>query len=257
MSLGLSGLANTCYQDYIYQQTKVTTQNSNVDFNGFISAKRTENTDSLQSTTETSASNVETYTEYLRSKYGKVTIKSVGKDQASLDRMGKCMGGNDVVIAPNILEEMANNPEKAIYYEKKIDDFFDAVPSLNVSFASKGLIHEPGGVVIHEDGSVTYIGGCSDSPERVAEVNKINKAKQEKRIKQRKELLERSQEAAERQRQIIEQNNQKLILTKAIKDNTLNFDKTLDTNVSSYVIGAVSAYENMVDVYSESIIKNT
>ncbi|MDE7253119.1 MAG: hypothetical protein K2O32_09275 [Acetatifactor sp.] len=161
-------------------------------------------TEQLQKTGEAAnASKVDAYTEYLQSKYGNVKIQSVGKDQQSLDRAGKSMSGNDVVIAPNILEQMANDPKKASYYEQKIDDFFDAIPRLTASFASKGLVYEPGGVVVHEDGSVTYIGGCSDSPERVAEVNAINKAKREKEAAQRKANLEHSRDAAEeRQRQI-------------------------------------------------------
>ena len=110
-------------------------------------------------------SKVDAYTEYLRSKYGNVRIQSVGKDKQSLDRAGKSMNGSDVVIAPNILEQMANDPEKAAYYEGKIDDFFNATPGLKAQFAAQGLDYQPCGVVIHEDGSVTYIGGCADSPE--------------------------------------------------------------------------------------------
>ncbi len=160
-------------------------------------ASGTSFTEQLQKTGEAAnTSKVDTYTEYLQSKYGNVRIQSVGKDQQSLDRIGKSMSGSDVVIAPNILEQMANDPEKARYYEQKIDDFFDAIPSLTASFATKGLVYEPGGVVVHEDGSVTYISGCSDSPERVREVNEINKAKREKEAAQRKENIERSQEAA-------------------------------------------------------------
>lgn len=34
---------------------------------------------------------------------------------------------------------------------------------------------------MHDDGSVTYVGGCSDSPERIAQVERENKAKQEKK----------------------------------------------------------------------------
>lgn len=71
-------------------------------------------------------------------------------------------------------ESLQEAAEKAAYYEQKMDDFFEATPQLSASFAAKGLVYEPGGVVVHEDGSVTYIGGCSDSPERVAEVNAIN-----------------------------------------------------------------------------------
>ena len=97
----------------------------------------------LQKAGEAGTSKVDAYTEYLRSKYGNVKIQSVGKDQKSLDRVGKSMNGNDVVIAPNILEQMANDPEKAAYYEGKIDDFFNATPMLTASFAAKGLVYEP------------------------------------------------------------------------------------------------------------------
>lgn len=34
-------------------------------------------------------------------------------------KVGKSMSGNDVIIAPNIVEQMANDPDKAAYYEKK------------------------------------------------------------------------------------------------------------------------------------------
>lgn len=145
-------------------------------------------------------SRVEVYRKYLEQKYGNVSIQSVGKDQESLDRIGKSMSGNDVVIAPNILEQMAKDPEEAVYYEEKIDDFFSAAPGLKASFAARGLDYQACGVVIHEDGSVTYISGCADSPERVAEVNAINQAKQEKEAAQQRADLERSREAAAEQK---------------------------------------------------------
>ncbi len=145
-------------------------------------------------------SKVDTYTEYLKSKYGNVRIQNVGKDQKSLDRVGKSMSGSGVVIAPNILEQMADAPEKAVYYEGKIDDFFEATTRLKASFAAQGLDYQPCGGVVHEDGSVTYIGGCADSPERVAEVNAINKAKREKEAAQRKASMERIREIAEEQK---------------------------------------------------------
>ena len=176
----------------------------------------------LQKTGGAGTSKVDDYTEYLRSKYGNVRIQSVGKDQQSLDRAGKSMSGSDVVIAPNILEQMANDPEKAAYYEGKIDDFFNAIPMLKASFSAKGLVYEPGGVVVHEDGSVTYIGGCSDSPERVREVNEINKAKREKEAAQRKASLERSQEAAEERRREMEIAYRKQSMAEALANITIN-----------------------------------
>ena len=176
----------------------------------------------LQKTGGAGTSKVDDYTEYLRSKYGNVRIQSVGKDQQSLDRAGKSMSGSDVVIAPNILEQMANDPEKAAYYEGKIDDFFNAIPMLKASFSAKGLVYEPGGVVVHEDGSVTYIGGCSDSPERVREVNDINKAKREKEAAQRKASLERSQEASEERRREMEIAYRKQSMAEALANITIN-----------------------------------
>ena len=213
-------------------------------------------TDSLQGAVETSAARVEEYMEYLKGKYGNVTIQSIGKDQSSLDRVGKSMSGSDVIIAPNILEQMTNDPEKAAYYEQKIDDFFEATPQLSASFAAKGLVYEPGGVVVHEDGSVTYIGGCSDSPERVAEVNAINKAKREKEAAQRKASLEHSQEAAEQQRQIVEHHYQKQMLTEALQKQLSDTSNLHIVNQPQVMTPAVAAYENAISTFSKSVIEN-
>ena len=159
----------------------------------------------LQNAGSVGKTEVEAYTDYLN---GNVSIQSIGKDQASLDRVGRGMSGSDVIIAPNILEQMATDSDKAAFYENKIDEYFNTIiPRDTVAFAAKGLVYEPGGVVVHEDGTVTYISGCSDSPERVAEVEAEHKAKREKReaeAKMREESLERSREAAEEQKQIRE-----------------------------------------------------
>ena len=159
----------------------------------------------LQNAGSVGKTEVEAYTDYLKSKYGNVSIQSVGRDQASLDRVGRGMSGSDVIIAPNILEQMATDSDKAAFYENKIDEYFNTIiPRDTVAFAAKGLVYEPGGVVVHEDGTVTYISGCSDSLERVAEVEAEHKAKREAEAKMREESLERSREAAEEQKQIRE-----------------------------------------------------
>ncbi|MCM1499396.1 MAG: DUF6033 family protein [Clostridium sp.] len=203
--------------------------------------------DQLQKTGEAAdTSKVDAYTEYLKSKYGKVTIQSIGKDQASLDRAGKSMSGNDVVIAPNILEQMANDSEKAAYYEGKIDDFFNAIPMLKASFAAQGLDYQPCGVVIHEDGSVTYISGCADSPERVAEVNAINKAKREKEAAQRKANMERSRETAEEQRRQMEIAYRQKSMTEFFTNHVIDTSEITYT-VSPEIMGSVvAAYEKNI-----------
>ena len=149
------------------------------------------------------------------------------------------MGGHDVVIAPNILEDMANDPNKATYYEKKISDYFDAIPRLNAQFAAQGLVHEPGGVVIHEDGSVTYIGGCSDSPERFAQA----RAEQEEKWAKRKKNMELSQEAADKRRALTEMQNKKEILAKILQS------RMFDAGTNFYITDQSQAIDSAVMAY--------
>lgn len=181
-------------------------------------------------TNEVETSSVEAYKKHLESKYGQITVQSVGKDQASLQKAGSRMNGSSVVIAPNILEDMANDPEKAIYYEKKIDDFFNATPKLKAQFAAQGLNYEPCGVVIHEDGSVTYIGGCGDSPERVAEVNRINAEKAKKKAEQQRQYQEQSAAAAAQRRAMWERTAE----TAALEKTFSNIGDLLKTRMVSY-----------------------
>ena len=171
----------------------------------------------VSETAETS--NVDAYMEHLKKKYGRVTIESIGKDQASLEKAGKRMSGNDVVIAPNILEEMANDPKKAAYYEQKIDYFFtDVIPSGKAFAASMGLTFEPCGVVVHEDGTVTYICGGGDSPERVAEVNRINAEKAKKKAEQQRQYQEQAAAAAAQRRAMWERTAETAALEKTFSN---------------------------------------
>lgn len=82
----------------------------------------TKGTNFIEQLQETSTSKVDAYTEYLKSKYGKVTIQSIGKDQASLDRAGKSMSGGEVVIAPNILEQMANDYQQKQAIDESVSE---------------------------------------------------------------------------------------------------------------------------------------
>lgn len=158
------------------------------------------------------------YLKHLESKYGKVTIEDVGRDRESLEKVGKRMSGSDVFIAPNMLEKMAGDPEIAAYYEKKIDDFFEATPRLKAHFAAQGLTYEPCGVVVHKDGSVTYICGGGDTPERVAEVNRINRERDAKRAQQRKLYFEQSAAAAEQRRALWERSAKAKLLEDSVTE---------------------------------------
>lgn len=189
----------------------------------------------LKATVEVSGTQMEEYLDHLRQKYGNLRIESIPKDQASLEKVGRGMSGNDVIIAPNVLEKMAGEPETAAYYEKKISDYFDAIPRLDAMCAAQGLVHDPGGMVIHEDGSVTYIGGCHDSPERVAQVQTEHRAKAEKRAERQKQLLERSQEEAEARQELWEVQHQKRVVMESV------FQTTFGTDTDYYFVEPAQA----------------
>lgn len=126
------------------------------------------------------------YKKHLETKFGmRVTVKNFRKDQESMDALGRGMSGNDLVIAPNILGEMATNREKAQYYEEKIQYYFDSIPKWKAESAAMGLTYEPCGVAIHEDGTVYYIGGGTETPERKAQIEAAQKAKREKKFRRR------------------------------------------------------------------------
>ena len=170
------------------------------------SANKASFTEQLQKTGEAGISKAEAYTEYLKQKYGAgVSIQNVGKDQRSMDNIGAGTAGTgNVVIASNILEQMANDPEKAAYYEKKIQEHFDSLPQTEAFMAAVGHKITSCGVVVHEDGTVTYYLSGEESPEKKAKVEAEQKAKQEKKAARHQENLKRSQEAVEKRRQEME-----------------------------------------------------
>ncbi len=178
--------------------------------------------DMIKQTAEnSSADRTEVYKDYLKQKYGNVTFKNVSKDHETLERLGKRMSGNDVVIAPNIVEEMANDPEKAAYYEGKIDDFFNDIPRKKAMSAAQGLVYQPCGVVIHEDGSVTYISGCSnDTPETRAKIKAEQEAKRKKQEKYRLII----EETANKRRQIASWQYQKPFMAQALQKGSFAFN---------------------------------
>jgi hypothetical protein len=195
---------NTIQTEYGITKPVVTTKAANTTGKGTF-WKAIQKSLNASEVTESAPQSAEDYKKYLEKRFGPVTLQSIGKDQKSLEAVGKRMRGNDVYIAPNIFDKMVNDRETANYYEKKISYFFtDVIPNGEAYAKSIGLTFEPCGVVIHEDGTVTYICGGGDPPEKVAKVAAENQAKREKQAKRRKELAELSAERALLQRKMWE-----------------------------------------------------
>ena len=193
----------------------------------------------------TSSDNVvEAYKNSLQNKFGcPITVASVGKDQNSMDRFaGGTVGSGNVAIAPNILEQMANDPEKAAYYEKKIQEHFDSLPSTETFLGAHNLRMTTSGVTIHEDGTVTYYCSCEETPEYKAKVAADHKAKREKEAKERQEGIERSQEAAVERRRIQEEiyhrkSIEAVLNEQMLGSGTFAFGDTPESMLAAYGVG--------------------
>ncbi|WP_288174712.1 DUF6033 family protein [Sporofaciens musculi] len=159
----------------------------------------------LQSISETTGSSlVEAYQKYLERRYGNVMVQSVMNDQKSMDRIGGAtFGTGNVVIAPNILEQMASNPEKAAYYEGKIQHYFQTLPACEAQLSAMGHEIHSSGVVIHPDGTVTYYVTGDLKPEVRAKIEAQIRAEDEAKAKRKREYQRLSEEAAERRRESI------------------------------------------------------
>ena len=209
------------------------------------SANKASFTEQLQKTGEAGISKADAYTEYLKQKYGAgISIQNVGKDQRSMDNIGAGTAGTgNVVIASNILEQMANDPEKAAYYEKKIQEHFDSLPQTEAFMAAVGHKITSCGVVVHEDGTVTYYLSGEESPEKKAKVEAEQKAKQEKKAARRQENLKRSQEAAEKRRQEMEIAYRKQTMEEMLASRVIQTGGVTYAGTPGSLRSAVAAYE--------------
>lgn len=155
---------------------------------------------------ESSVSRIEAYQKYLEMRFGgSITVQSVGKDQKSMDRLGAgSVGTGNVAIAPNILEEMANDPEKAAYYESKIQQHFDTIPQLTAQLSMMGHELHSCGVVIHPDGTVTRWVTGDLKPEERARIEAKIKAEAKAKAKRKRDYQEQAEKAAEQRRAMLE-----------------------------------------------------
>lgn len=202
-------------------------------------------TEQLQKTGEAAdTSKVEAYQKYLEQKYGPIMVQNVGSDQRSMDALGTgTYGMNNIAIAPNILEEMANSPEKAAHYEKIIDDFFASQPMVKAQMAAGGFEIQSYGVVIHPDGTANYY-VCGDvSPEKKAKIEAQMKAEDEEKAKRKRRYQELSQEAAEKRRLEMEIAYKRRSMTELIANKTAETGRVTYAGTPEAMSSAIAAYE--------------
>ena len=208
-------------------------------------ARGTSFTDQLQKTGEAAeTSKVDAYQKYLEQKYGPIMVRSVGSDQKSMDALGTgTYGMNNIAIAPNILEEMANNPEKAAHYEKIIDDFFASQPMVKAQMAAGGFEIQSYGVVIHPDGTANYY-VCGDvSPEKKAKIEAQMKAEDEEKAKRKQQYREQSEKAAEKRKMEMEIAYRRQTMEEFFASRIVETGRVTYAGTPESLRSAVAAYE--------------
>lgn len=223
-------------------------------------AGQTSFTEHLRKTAESNAATrLDEYKEYLKARYGaNVMVKDVGKDQRSIDNFGASIAGyNNVVIAPNILEKMANDPEKAAYYEKKIQAALDRFPSLQAELSAAGHEIHSYAVGIDSDGTVhTYVTGDL-KPEVRARIEAKMKAEDEAKRARREQYKKLSEEAAEKRRELAAIQSQKQAMEKALRNSMLSVETNFYiTSLSQTTAAAVTAYEDAASMISSSVMES-
>lgn len=206
-------------------------------------------TEQLQKTGEAAnTSKVDTYTEYLKKRYGAgVSIQNVGKDQSSIDRIGAGTAGTgNVVIAQNILEQMANDPEKAAYYEGKIQNYFNSVPRYQAELSAMGHEIHSSGIVIHPDGTVTHYISGDLKPEVRAKIEAKMKAEDEEKAKRKRRYQELSKEAAEKRKLEMELAYKRQNMTELLAKQVVDTSRVTYTTTPEVMASAVAAYENNI-----------
>lgn len=199
---------------------------------------------------------LEEYADYLRKRFGaNVIVKDVGNDQKSVDQMGASTSGyNNVVIAPNILERMAGDPETAAYYEGKIRQGLDRFPTVQAELSAAGHEVYSYGVHIDSHGTVyTYV--CGDlKPEVRARIEAQIRAEQAAKKARREMFNQRHQEAAEERRALLERQNQKRAEAEAALQRTLGEDTVCHFITPSLGVPSITADYERNAIYRTAVL---
>lgn len=135
------------------------------------------------------------YLSQLQMKFGsKISVQNLEYSEANINHIGSStIGTGNVIIAPNILNNMASDPKERLYYEKKIQAHFDTNDEAIAFMAMRGRRIVSRGVVIDVNGKVTYYCSGDYTPEEKARLEKAmkeeDKAKTEKRLKEKEQLI--------------------------------------------------------------------
>ena len=148
------------------------------------------------------------YLQGLKEKYPdvNVTVADFKNEKQEDNYMFGCSGGNNIVIAPNIIEKMARDPATAAKYEKYIAEAPEATEIMREGIAAHGGEMVACGTAIDENGKVTYWSIGRHKPPRESQSVSYKEQLEEKREKKRQEeaIKEKRLKKAETMEKLLE-----------------------------------------------------
>ncbi len=176
------------------------------DYTNTYAADRTNGNNSLNGDSQA-------YLNSLKEKYPDVNITVAdfknGKQEDAY--MLGSRGGNNIVIASNIIDQMASDPAAAAKYEKYIAEAPESARIMKDGIAAHGNEMVACGTAIDKDGKVTYWSISRHKPSKESQAVSYKKSLQEqleeKRAKKKEEkaLKEKKLERAETLEKLLEQ----------------------------------------------------
>lgn len=146
-------------------------------------ASNVSSTDSARST------KTQSYLTQLQVKFGsKVSVQNMAYSKTHINQIGSStIGTGNVIIASNILEKMASDPQASQYYEQKVQAHFDTIGEAHAFMAVRGRQIVSSGVIVHPNGEVTYYSSSDYTPEEKARLEKAMKEEDEAKARKRAE----------------------------------------------------------------------
>lgn len=174
------------------------------------------------------SSSAQEYLRELKEKYPDVNITVADfRNEKQFDSyMLGSSGFNNIVIASNIIEQMANDPAAAAKYEKVIADVPRAGEEIKADCDAMGIKLIACGARIDEKGKVTYWGVAEGK--RMVNPGTVYKEKVQKQLEQ-KRTEKRENEALEKKRAEVAETKEKLL--EKIRENAKSDGRMLDVKI--------------------------
>ena len=163
-------------------------------------------------------------------------------DSSVQSRLDSTLGGKAIVVPPELEEKMKNNPELAQKVMDKVDSFIANHPTRPGRVLSYLIALDENGDIAHfrVTGGGGHISGPSE--EELKQFEEEQKAKREKKAKQERENIERSQEAADERKRIQEEIYHRRSIEAVLNEQMLGsgkfaFGDTPESMLAAYGVG--------------------